>query len=44
MKRIYYIYDVSGKRGGHRHIKNIQALVALNGSCEIFIDDGKKRR
>jgi len=42
IKRIYYIYDVLNKRGGHRHIKTIQALIILNGSCEIFIDDGEK--
>jgi len=40
VKRIYYVYDVTNKRGGHRHIKTIQALIILNGSCEIFIDDG----
>lgn len=42
VKRVFYIYDVKGKRGGHRHKKTIQALVCLNGSCEIYINNGKK--
>ena len=40
IKRFYYIYDVSGERGGHRHKKTIQALISLNGSCEIYVNDG----
>ncbi len=43
IKRVYYIYEVKTKRGGHRHKKNFQALVCLNGSCEIFINDGEKK-
>ena len=42
IKRIYYVYDVTNKRGGHKHIKTVQALIVLNGSCEIFIDNGIK--
>ncbi len=41
IKRIYYIYNVSEKRGGHRHKKSIQALICLGGSCEIYVNDGK---
>jgi len=44
IKRVYYIYDVSGQRGGHRHIKTIQALIVLNGSCEIFINNGIQQK
>ena len=44
IKRFYYIYDVSSQRGGHRHKKTIQALISLGGSCEIYVNDGKKRR
>jgi dTDP-4-dehydrorhamnose 3,5-epimerase-like enzyme len=40
IKRFYYIYDVSDKRGGHRHKKTIQALICLGGSCEIYLNDG----
>jgi hypothetical protein len=39
IKRFYYIYDVNSKRGGHRHIKTIQALICIGGSCEVYIND-----
>ncbi len=42
IKRFYYIYDVSAKRGGHRHKKTIQALICLGGSCEIYVNSGEK--
>ncbi len=41
IKRLFYIYNATAKRGGHRHKKNIQALICLNGSCEIYVNDGK---
>jgi len=40
VKRIYYIFQVNGERGGHRHKKTIQALISLSGSCRVFVDDG----
>jgi len=40
VERVYYIYDAVGKRGGHRHKATTQALVCLNGSCEIYVHDG----
>lgn len=40
IKRVYYVYNVKEKRGGHRHIKTIQGLISINGSCEVFVDDG----
>lgn len=43
IKRLYYIYGVAKKRGGHRHKKTIQALICLGGSCEIFINNGEKK-
>ena len=42
VKRIYYIFDVIGVRGGHRHITTIQALICLSGSCDVFVDNGKE--
>ena len=42
IKRFYYIYDVTEKRGGHRHKKTIQALICLGGSCEVYINDGEQ--
>lgn len=43
IKRVYYIYNASSKRGGHRHKKTIQALIAVAGKCEIFVNDGEKK-
>ena len=42
IKRFYYIYEATEKRGGHRHRKSIQALICLNGSCEIYINNNIK--
>lgn len=41
VKRLYYIYNAVGERGGHRHKKTIQALICLGGSCEVYVHDGK---
>jgi hypothetical protein len=41
IKRFYYIYNVVGERGGHRHKKTRQALISLGGSCEVYVHDGK---
>lgn len=45
IKRVFYIYNVPGdkKRGGHRHHKNIQALICVNGSCVVSADNGSKQ-
>ena len=43
IKRFYYIYDVSSKRGGHRHKKTVQALISLGGSCEVYVNDGESQ-
>lgn len=40
IKRVYTIYGASGLRGGHRHKKTIQALVAVHGSCDVVCDQG----
>ena len=43
VKRTYWIYNTDGSiRGGHRHHETHQALVALAGTIEIFMDDGQK--
>lgn len=42
IKRFYCIYNVTSRRGGHRHRKTIQALVCLGGSCEVYVNDGLK--
>lgn len=39
--RTYWIYGSDGQtRGGHRHTYTRQALVALNGTVSIFMNDG----
>ncbi|MBL4711234.1 MAG: FdtA/QdtA family cupin domain-containing protein [Gammaproteobacteria bacterium] len=44
IRRVYYMFDVTSKRGGHRHKKTIQALIALNGSCEVFIENENEKK
>ena len=41
IKRIFYIYDVKGKRGGHGHFKTKMGLICLNGSCEVDVSNEK---
>lgn len=45
IKRIYWIYDVpSGqKRGGHAYRKLHEFIVALSGSFDVVLDDGKNK-
>ena len=42
IKRVYFIYNVIGERGGHKHKKTIQALIMLNGSCEVCVRNGNE--
>jgi len=46
IQRIYYLYDVPGglSRGGHAHLELQQLVVALSGSFDIIMDDGKVKR
>jgi len=45
VKRVYYIYGVDNdvRRGLHAHKELHQALICLNGSCRIVLDDGTER-
>ena len=46
IKRTYWIYDVPGgqKRGGHAYIKLQEFIIALSGSFDVVIDDGKSKQ
>lgn len=46
MKRVYYLYDVpsGAERGGHSHIDQQEFLVALSGSFDIVLKDGKDEK
>lgn len=46
IKRVYYLYDVPSDayRGGHAHIETNELLIALSGSFEVLLDDGKTKQ
>ena len=46
IKRVFYLYDVPGgsERGGHALRTCHQFLVAMSGSFDVHIDDGKMKR
>jgi len=46
IKRTYWIYDVPGgeKRGGHAYKENREFIVALSGSFDVILDDGKEKK
>ena len=42
--RAYWIYGADGSiRGGHRHLKTMQALVCLSGICTVQIVKGNEK-
>ncbi len=46
ISRAYWIYDVPGgeTRGGHAFRHNQEFIVALSGSFDVVLDNGKRRR
>ena len=43
IERIFWIHGRDGEiRGGHRHIKTRQVLVALNGEIEVYLKNKNK--
>ncbi len=46
IRRVYYLYDVPGgsERGGHAHKNLHQVMIAMSGSFDLSIDDGKNKK
>ena len=46
IKRTYWLYDVPGgeSRGGHADRENEEFIIALSGSFDVVLDDGKERQ
>lgn len=46
IKRTYWIYDVPGgeSRGGHAYRETDEFIIAISGSFDVVVDDGKDRK
>lgn len=46
IKRMYYLYDVPGgaERAAHSHRTLHQVYIAMSGSFDVHLDDGKQQR
>lgn len=46
VERVYYLYDVpsDASRGGHAHIVLKQCLIAVSGSFDVVLHDGKNEK
>jgi len=46
IRRVYYLYDVPGgaDRGGHAHKALYQLMIAMSGSFDVTLDDGRNRK
>ncbi len=45
IRRVYYLYDVpgGGERGGHAHKELSQLIVAMSGSFDVILSDGRQK-
>ena len=45
IERAYWIYDVPGgeSRGGHAYKENQELIIALSGSFDVILDNGKEK-
>lgn len=46
IQRVYYLYDVPGgsERGGHAHKELHQLIIAMSGSFDVILDDGRNKK
>lgn len=46
IKRVYYLYDVPGgaTRAAHGHRSLHQLMIAMSGSFDVTLDDGKQKK
>ena len=46
IERTYWVYDVPGgeARGGHAYQENQEFIVAMSGSFDVILDDGKEKQ
>lgn len=46
IQRVYYLYDVPGgsERGGHAHKNLHQFIIAMSGSFDVVLDDGREKK
>jgi len=46
IKRVYYLYDVPGgaTRAGHGHKTLKQLIIAMSGSFDVELDDGRAKK
>jgi dTDP-4-dehydrorhamnose 3,5-epimerase-like enzyme len=46
IKRVYYLYDVPGgaTRAGHGHKELRQLMIAMSGSFDVELDDGRAKK
>lgn len=46
IRRVYYLYDVPGgaERGGHAHKDLHQLIIAMSGSFDVVLNDGRQQK